>query len=192
MRRLSRSLAHSICFVTAFIACANTRLEPAPPIDAQAVIGLTDAFFVFPIDSSRVFTYDSPQPRTYEGATEFMWEVSWDPPEDQHGNDPHALALITHRRLGGPRTGSLSMLVSRDSLAVLTECTTCDAVASIPETDPDVFAEVKNGWLIFRVRGRKTVQRVFPAIPDSVTFSRAHRDPDSEETFRVRVARKSP
>ena len=191
MRLLSRSLSHSVAFFTAFIACASTRPEPAPQIDAQAVIGRTDAWFVFPIDSSKVFTYDSPQPRTYEGSTEFIWEISWDQPDDQHGNDPHALALITHRRLGGPRTGSLSMLVSRDSLAVLTECTTCDAVASIPETDADVFAEVKNGRLIFRVRG-KAVHRVFPAIPDSVTFFRAHRDPDAEETIRVRVARKTP
>jgi hypothetical protein len=164
-----------------------------PAIPAQAFIGSSGAQFVFPPDSATSFTYDVPQARTYEGTTEFMWEVRWDEPEDKQGNHPHALALITRRRLGGPRTGSLLALISRDSLKVLTYCTTCDAVASIPETDPNVSAEVRNGRLIFSVRGSDAVRRIFPVIPDSVTFSRAHHDdPDSEEVFKVRVIRWNP
>jgi hypothetical protein len=75
----------------------------------------------------------------------------------------------------------------------MTYCTTCEAVASIPETDPNVSADVKNGRLIFSVRGSDAVRRIFPVIPDSVTFSRAHHDdPDSEEVFKVRVIRWNP
>jgi hypothetical protein len=163
-----------------------------PAIPAQAFIGSSGAQFVFPPDSAASFTYDVPQARTYEGATEFTWEVRWDGPNDEHGNDPHALALITRRRLGGSRSGSLWTLVSRDSLKVMTYCTTCEAVASIPETDPNVSAELGNGRLIFSVRGSDAVRRIFPVIPDSVTFSRAHHDPDSEEVFKVRVIRWNP
>jgi hypothetical protein len=163
-----------------------------PAIPAQAFIGSSGAQFVFPPDSATSFTYDVPQARTYEGTTEFMWEVRWDEPEDEHGNDPHALALITRRRLGGPRTGSLLALVSRDSLKVMTYCTYCEAVASIPETDPNVSTEVRNGRLIFSLRGSDAVRRIFRVIPDSVTFFRAHHDPNSEEVFKVRVVRRNP
>lgn len=176
-----------------FVAVIRTKTGNwRPAIPAQAFIGSSGAQFVFPPDSAASLTSDVPQARSYEGATEFMWEVRWNEPEDECGNDPHALALTTRRRLGGPRTGSLSTLVSRDSLEIMTYCTTCGAVASIPETDPNVSAEVKNGRLIFSVRGTDAVRRIFWVMPESVTFSRAHRDPDSEEIFKVRVVRRNP
>jgi len=164
-----------------------------PAIKAEAFIGSSGAQFIFPPDSAASFAYDVPQARTYEGAPEFSWEVNWEIPEDRERQNPHALLLVTRRRLGGPRTGSLSTLISRDSLKIMTYCACGDAVASTPETDPNVFAYVKNGRLIFNVRGADAVRRIFGMVPDSVTFSRAHRDdPDSEEVLKVRVVRRNP
>ena len=116
--------------------------------------------------------------------------VSWEIPEDkQRVGDPHALLLITRRRPGGPRTGSLSALISRDLLGIMTYCDCGDAVASTHETDPNVLAYVKNGRLVFSARGADAVRRIFRIVLDSVTFSRAHHDdPDSEEVFRFELS----
>ena len=54
-------------------------------------------------------------------------------------------------------------------------CTTCDqpAMFSNPATDgKNVFASVDNEHLVFTVRGREAVRRLFPTIPTTVQFEK--------------------
>jgi len=186
MRRLL-----SLWLLVASIGCAKLETRPPISIDATAVIGPSGAQFIFPAESSHTLTYDIPQPRTYAGEPEFIWEVTWDQPDAHVGIHPEALSLVVGRRLGGPRTGPLEAVITRDSVVMLTVCLTCD-LADIPESDSHLTAGVLNNRVVFRVRGAETVRRIFPVIPDSVKFVRLHRDPDSETTRSVRVSRRNP
>jgi hypothetical protein len=101
-----------------------------------------------------------------------MWEVSWNGPQVRDGEDPFMLWLIKGFKPGGPRTGSLAELIAGTPLEPMINCVTCDgAVFADPKTDhKKVFAAVENGQLVFTIRGREAVRRIFPTIPRRVTF----------------------
>ena len=168
------------------VACNRVATRLPASSAATAVIGASEATFVFPAESVLTFTYDVPQPRTYAGEPEFIWEVTWDQPDDRVGVDPEALSLIVGRRLGGPREGPLEDVINRDTLVMLTVCRTCD-LADTPESHPNLTASAANNRVVFTVKGSQAVRRIFAVTPDSVTFLRIHRDPDTETSLTVRV-----
>jgi hypothetical protein len=148
-----------------------------PTSEGQAFISPTEARLVFPRDSARSFLWDVPVKGAYAGGAEFMWEVSWPDQYIRDGEDPLGLWLTTRWKPGGPHKGTLAQLVAGHTVDPMINCTTCDmAVYTDPERDSTkVFATVEGGRLVFNIRGREAVHRIFPSIPDTVTFSKTVR-----------------
>ena len=141
---------------------------------AQAFISDTLARFVFP-RQERIYTWDIPLKGTYPGSEEYMWEVSWRVPEAKAGEAPFALWLMTGWKPGGPRKGSLAELITSRPLEEMIECTTCEppAMFANPANDrKNVFATVEDDHLVFTVRGREAVRRIFSTIPTTVNFEK--------------------
>jgi hypothetical protein len=163
---------------------------------AEAFMSATEARFVFPRRGPN-YTWDVPIKGAYAGSPEYMWEVNWDGLQVRDGEDPLALWLMTGWKQGGPREGSLAELIAGHQLDPMINCVTCDgAVFADPKTDhKNVFASVEDGRLVFTVRGRKAVKRIFPVIPATVSFeSRVRQIPlreygpgDNQESQRVFV-----
>jgi len=139
---------------------------------AQAFISETEARFVFPLRGP-TYIRDLPLKGAHAGSPEHMWDVSWDIPAGKDGIDPISLWWARDWTPGGPRKGSLAELIAGQLLEPMINCTTCDmAVFSDPRKDPkNVYATVERGRLVFRVRGREAVRRIFPTPPMTVTFS---------------------
>jgi hypothetical protein len=154
--------------------CAQS---PRPSSDGQAFISPTEARFVFPRDSEQLYQWDVPIKGAYPGGAEFMWEVRWPDQYIRDGKDPLALWLTTRWKPGGPHKGNLAKLVAGRTVNPMINCTSCDmAVYLDPERDTTkVFATVEGGRLVFNVRGREAVRRIFSTIPDTVTFVRTVR-----------------
>ena len=55
----------------------------------------------------------------------------------------------------------------------------CGTPAEVPERDPAVSASFEGNRIVLLVRGEDAIRRLFPRVPDSVTFSRTR--PDSSE-----------
>lgn len=138
---------------------------------AQAFISETEARFLFPRRGAS-YTWDLPVKGAYPGGAEYMWWLGWAIPDARDGKDPLALWLTKRWKAGGPRKGSLAELIAGTSLEPMINCVTCDgAWFADPETDhKNVFANVENDQVVFRIRGKEAVQRIFPAIPRTVTF----------------------
>ncbi len=168
---LLRTLLGLLCISTQTISCATVSLQQVPSESPSAVIGTSEARFIFPPDSSGVYTWNIPHPNAYSGDAEFIWEVTWQPPRDNLGRTPDELSLISRWLPGGPKRGSLSELVSTIRLEKATVCLSCD-LASVVDADPGLVASVENGRVVFRVLGADAVRRIFPVVPDSVTFKR--------------------
>ena len=168
LRRILGPIYISLLTVSCATASSVQQVSPEGP---HALIGVSEARFIFPRDSSGVYTWNVPRPNAYSGDAEFTWEVTWQPPPRNLGKTPDELSLISRWRPGGPKPGSLSELVSTARLEKATMCLSCDLV-SVVEADPGLIASVENGSVVFRVRGADAVRRIFPVTPDSVTFSR--------------------
>src|SRR6267143_3221904 len=181
-----------------FRQCFRELREPTVPTlsGAEAFISATEARFVFPRRGPN-YTWDVPIKGAYAGSPEYMWEVNWDGPHVRDGQDPLALWLMTGRKQGGPSKGSLAQLIKGRPLDPMINCVTCDgAVFADPGTDhKNVFASAEDGRLVFTVRGRNAVKRIFPVIPPTVSFeSRVRQIPlreygpgDNQESQRVFV-----
>ena len=141
---------------------------------AQAFISDTLARFVFPRRDS-TFTWDIPLRGTYPGSPEYMWQVSWYVPDAKAWEAPFSLLLIKGLMPGGPRKGTLTELIASHPLEEMIHCTTCHAPAMFanPHVDrKNVFAGVDNDHLVFTVRGREAVRKLFPTIPRTVVFEK--------------------
>jgi hypothetical protein len=138
---------------------------------AQAFIGPDEARFAFPRQASDSYQWDVPIPGVQGGAG-YMWDVSWEIPDNREGTDPFTLWLVQWWKSGGPRNGSLTELIEWLKLRPMIKSTTSSlGVTADPRTDyRNVFATVENGQLIFIVRGADAVRRIFPTIPSKVTF----------------------
>lgn len=151
--------------------CLSTADAQRIPAEGQAIIAETEARLIFPVTWTRALL-SSPPGNSTDAPLVFLWSVSWPAQYIVDGRDPEALWLSIDLK---PRTGpraSLSQLIAREPLEAMINCTTCDlAVFADPERDSAaVFATLENGRLVFHVRGRKAIQRIFPRIPDRVTF----------------------
>jgi len=102
---------------------------------------------------------------------EFWWEVNWYR-RPTVGEDPFGLWLTARWKPGGPHKGTLGDLIRGHALEVITDCARCDgAVIATPQRDTSgVFASVERGRLVFTVKGREAVHRIFPVLPDTVNF----------------------
>jgi hypothetical protein len=163
---------------------------------AQAFISETEARFIFPRRAAS-YTWDLPLKGAYPGGAEYMWWLGWAISDARDGKDPLALWLTKRWKSGGPRKGSLDELIAGIPLEPMINCVTCDgAWFGDPDTDhKNVFANVENGQVVFRVRGKEAVRRIFPTIPHTVTFETRvrqvampeHGPGDNEESQTVRV-----
>lgn len=169
------------------IGCSSMRPEPTPQVAPFALISYSEARFVFPSGSARSYTWDVPRPSAYPGDAEFIWSVTWRPPDEKLGTDPDELSLVTRWRPGGPRTGDLSTAIHNGRLEKGTTCLSCD-LASIMRSDAALIATVEHDHVVFTVRGAAAVRRIFPVVPQAVTFIR--RIGDFGETLPVPVVRR--
>lgn len=168
------------------LALALSYQQPAEaPI---AIIRPERAEFRFPTDRD-VYTWDSPDPRAYPGRLEYSWGVEWHLPEDRLGHDPDALLIVVGWRDGGPRRGTVTDVLRNDTLEVLTFCRPCGTPAASAVVDSAVVLEIRDGSVVFVVQGETAVSRVFPAWPDSVTFSR-HRHGMKQDEWTVPLVRR--
>jgi hypothetical protein len=182
---LFRRILGPACISTLIMSCAvGSSLRQAPSDNPYAVIGTSEARFVFPRDSSGVYTWNVPRPNAYSGDGEFIWEVTWRPPPENLGKTPDELSLISRWRPGAPKRGSLSELVSTIRPEKATVCLSCD-LASAVEGDPGLVASVEDGCVVLRVRGADAVRRIFPVAPDSVTFRRRVGGPTEPRSVHV-------
>ena len=173
---INMAVDFSVCDTTAAVAAKPS--SPNPLSGAEAFISKDSARFVFPRQATDVYEWDVPVKGTYPGGAEYMWQVQWDIAENLSGEVPYMLWLIKGWKAGGPHKGSLAQLIAGVRLGPMIGCSSCDpsAVFEQPGTDHSkVFATVENGQLIFIVRGAQAVQRVFPTIPKTVTFSQTVR-----------------
>jgi hypothetical protein len=172
------------------VALASSTCQPGSPAPEtgtpSARIGTYSARFVFPPDSTRLYTWDVPGPGKSPGNPDYMWEVSWEPPEERFGVDPDGLALVIPWNTGGPRTGSLADLMAGHQMYLTTYCTACSYSESIVTQDAAVTAALEGTQIVLYVRGRSAVRRIFRHRPDSVILSRRPADqPETEWTVRV-------
>lgn len=159
-----------------FVANGATA-QATRPSEAQAFVTDSSARFVFPLDKRQSYAWDLPLKGAYAGMPEFFWKVGWNRASVVAGRDPLGLWLITRWEPGGPHKGTLGDLIRGYTLDPMIECTSCDGVAyTDPQRDTNaVFASVERGRLVFNVRGRAAVRRIFPVLPETVTFSRSIR-----------------
>jgi len=176
-------LAAVALFSIPIVSGAQTR---ATPSEALAFISPTEARFVFPLDPTKVYHWGRPAKGKSPGSPDYSWRVHWPERYIKAGWDPLDLSLVVRWKPGGPHRGSLGQLVAGETLDPMIEvsCPNCGPmVRQDPERDTTkVFVTVERGRLVFNIRGREAVSRIFPKIPDTVTFSRLYRgdsyDPD--------------
>jgi len=149
-------------------AAGQRTTSPEP----QAFVTDSSARFFFPLDKRASYIWNSPLKGAYPAMPEFSWDVLWYGTSLVPGKDPMGLSLVVRWESGRPHKGTLSDLIRGHTVDVLIECMTCDGAAFVhPQRDGDsVFATVERGRLVFNVRGREAVHRIFPVLPDTVTF----------------------
>lgn len=162
-------------FTVSLLFSVQTATAQASRSGAQAFVTDSSARFVFPREKRQAYTWDLPVKGAYADMPEFAWQLDWDRPSIVPGKDPIGLWLITRWRSGGPHKGTLAELVRGYTLDPVIECTSCDgAVYTDPQRDTNtVFATVERGSLVFNIRGRQAMHRIFRVLPDTVTFSRS-------------------
>lgn len=148
--------------------------DPPPRLSgAQAFISLDEAEFVFPFRSAAQ-SWDLPIIRSDPGATAFWWVVDWDNHTLKERDVPIELWLAASTKgAAASSVKSLAELIRGSRLDAMFKCWTCDQnlVVADPGIDrTNVFARVVDDRIVFRVRGRKAVEQIFPSPPKIVTF----------------------
>ncbi len=69
------------------------------------------ARFLFPLEPVDTLTWDVPDSNGYLGSPQYAWTAEWEPGLGKRGTVPHALWLVTYWRPGGPRRGSVALMV---------------------------------------------------------------------------------
>src|SRR5262245_15710737 len=68
----------------------------------RATISTERAEFRFPVDTQRLYEWDTLDSLAYPDRSDYSWEVSWHPPYVRFGYDPDALWIVVRWRPGGP------------------------------------------------------------------------------------------
>jgi hypothetical protein len=166
----------------------------APATQADAIIGARSARFTFPEEVSDSITWPQPIAHPYEGFPTLAWDVSWrgSLPYERRGRDPDELLLILRWRREAPRIWSLRELVAQFRPAVMTFCRSCDVPAAVPSDDRAVRVFADGRRIVFTVEGRDAIQRLFPVVPQSVTFTRYVGGQDGGRSVRAVVQHREP
>jgi hypothetical protein len=187
---LRKSLQIGVCIGALTAGCFHKPSVPAAPPEAGLVIiGRTTARFIFPRESTTVFSWDIPTNDSYDGSPEHAWSANWEISEDRLGKDPDGVGTIVSYKKGRIRTGSLAELLAAAKTTVNTTCVTCGIPAYIPKPDPAVRAYAIDGRVVITISGSVAVQRLFPVIPDSVYLERYSPGGDRTGFWEVGVRR---
>ena len=171
---------------------ATTTPAHASAAQAVAIIGATKARFLFPAEASDSIAWPSPTAKLR------IWEVSWQagPSNDPPTVHPEILQLLMPWVREPTRTRPLRELVAQFPPRVLTYiCVTCKESAlarSVPSDDPAVKAHVDGRRVVFTIEGRDAIRRIFPVVPESVTFSRRVTGETGNRDVRRAVERREP
>ena len=107
------------------------------------------------------------------------------------GVDPHAITTVARWRPGTARPWTVAELVATLRPQVLTFCRSCGTPAAMPREDAAVQVSVVEGRVVVSIRGADAVRRIFPSVPDSVTFRRRILGAE-ERSLGVAVERRDP
>lgn len=174
-------LARVVALICSLIALScRTPHTSAPSAAAasetqgEAIIGARNARFVFPAEVSDSLTWPQPIAHAYDGFPTLAWEVSWrgSLSSARLGTDPDQLMLILRWRRESARTWSLRELLARIRPTVMTFCLSCGVPAAIPSEDRSVRVSTEGRRIVFAVEGHDAIHRLFPVVPESVTFTR--------------------
>ena len=170
MHRFARVTIPASLFVV-ITSCASVATGRLPTPEPYAIIGRSEALFVFPIDSTQSYNWNVPAVGAVAGKPLFIWDVTWETPETTAASDaPYGIVLIVRWKPGGEQKGSLAKLVSSDPVQTKSSCH-CAGPVYVAREDPDLFASVEGGRLVFNIRGSDAIRRILPAVPDSVDFN---------------------
>lgn len=192
---LSRFVA--LATILAWSASSGVNGQALPTerdLATEAIIGQRAARFVFPAEASDRLTWPSPIAHAYAGLPTMAWEVDWSRSlsAERFGIDPNAIVLVVRWRAERAREWTLAALLARSRPEVLTFCRSCETPAAIPRADPAVRVAVEGRRVVFTVRGREAVRRLFPVVPDSVSLTRRTWNEADARSVRVAVERREP
>lgn len=170
-------------------ACASGRALSrgySPASAARAVIGERGARFVFPAEDADSIAWPSRPPNAYDGELLQYWEVDWHRGlgYERFGVDPQAINFSLRWKRTTTLEWALNDLLKQSAPEVFTFCKTCGTPAVTVQLDRSVTATFENRRVVFWVHGRDAVHKIFPNVPDSVTFTR-HILSGNEEHDRV-------
>lgn len=186
-----------ICVVLVALCagCASPKVREAasPPSAPEAIIGRHGARFVFRPDTVDHMAWPGSPAHAYDGLPLRSWDVYWHRwmPYERLGLDPSGLTFVLRWRPGPTRDVPLSELLVGRRPEVATSCLTCEPPAVIPRLDRNVTLALVGRSVVFLVRGDSTIRRLFPVLPDSVTFDRRTRG-GSEQTITIPVQHREP
>jgi hypothetical protein len=142
------------------------------PLVPKATLSPDLAEFWFPRDTQQRFDRSLPDSIAYAGHPLYSWEVAWEPPAERKGTDPEALWVVVRWEPGRSTPAPLRALLAGTPIEVMTWCTSCGSPAVIGAQDRAVTFEVQEGLVVFRIRGRQAIARIFPQRPDTVVLAR--------------------
>jgi hypothetical protein len=163
--------------LVASLSTASQSPVPAP----EATISAKFAQFVFPADSTSQYVWDVPGPTGYAGRPDYSWEVHWEEGPEGKGRVPFALTLVVRWRGGGPHSGSLARMLAGRQADVLVFCMACGTPAALDHRDRAIQWSLEGNRVSLTVRGSEAVRRVFPTLPQRVTFTKRRKDAPEEE-----------
>jgi len=186
--------------MAAALACSAgsvARAQALPKVSdvaAEAIIGQRAARFTFPAEESDRLTWPLPTAHAYPGLPTRVWEVDWSRSlsAERYGMDPDGIVLIVRWHDEPAHEWTLSDLLARFRPEVLTVCLPCGMPAAIPREDPAVSVSVEGRRVVFTVQGSDAVRRLFPSVPDSVSFTRRVWNEADDRSVRVAVERREP
>jgi hypothetical protein len=151
------------------------------PTVPTAIMSPDAAEFWFPRDTQQWFDRALPDSIAYAGHPLYSWEVAWPLPSERMGADPEALWVVVRWEPGRSDPASLGTLLAERPIEVMTWCTSCGSPGVLGARDRAVTYEVQEGTVIFRVRGREAIARIFPRRPDTVVFTRRRQGVETAE-----------
>jgi len=196
-RELVRLVSIGVCgaVLTCGVACVR---RPAPAAlrrgeTARAIVGRRAARFTFPPETADRMMWPGYVPNAYEGMPLRTWIVEWEHgmPEERFGVDPDGIWLGLRWRVGETREWLLRDLLARLPLEIATFCRPCGTPAVTTRPDQGARVVFEGANVVFAIAGEAAVRRIFPAVPDSVTFTRVDGS-GGEQSVTVAIERREP
>ena len=160
---------------------------------AQAIVGRRAARFTFPPETVDHVVWPGHVPNAYDGMPLRTWIVDWERgmPYERFGVDPNGLWLGLRWRVAETREWPLKDLLVRLYLETATFCRPCGTPAVTTQPDPGAHLMFEGASVVFAIAGEAAVSRIFPTVPDSVTFTRVDGS-GGEQSVTVAIQRREP